>query len=60
MGSYSILDADTAEVCTVGKDFAKGCSQLLIRQEDREIFCIASAICIDSLAVGRLPALQMS
>lgn len=60
MGSYSILDADTAQVCTVGKDFAKGCTQLLIDQEDREIFCIASAICIDSLNVGQIPALQMS
>lgn len=60
MGSYSILDADTAVVCTVGKDFSKGCTQLLINQQDREIFCIASAVCIDSLSVGHIPVLQMS
>ena len=60
MGSYSILDADTAVVCSVGKDFARGCTQLELNQEDREIFCLATAICIDSLNVGSIPALQMS
>ncbi|MBQ9679090.1 MAG: hypothetical protein IJV48_00195 [Ruminococcus sp.] len=60
MGSYSILDADTAAVCTVGRDFARGCTQLLIEQEEREIFCLAAAICINSLNVGHIPALQMS
>ncbi|WP_407383949.1 hypothetical protein [Ruminococcus sp.] len=60
MGSYSILDADTAVICTVGKDFARGCTQLELYQEEREIFCLATAICIDSLNVGQLPVLQMS
>lgn len=60
MGSYSILDADTAVVCTVGKDFARDCTQLMLNQKEREIFCIATAICIDSLSVCRTPALQMS
>ncbi len=59
-GSYSILDADTAVVCTVGRDFAHGCTQLLIEQKEREIFCLATAICINTLNVGRIPALQMT
>ena len=60
MGSYSILDADTAVVCTVGKDFARGCTQLMLHQKEREIFCLATAICIDSLNVCQTPALQMT
>lgn len=60
MGSYSVLDADTAVVCTANKDFAKSCIQMDIRQNEREIFCIATAVCIDSLNVARMPALQMS
>ena len=60
MGSYSILDADTAVVCTVGKDFARDCIQLMLHQTEREIFCLATAICIDSLNVCQTPALQMT
>jgi uncharacterized protein YxjI len=60
MGSYSILDADTAVVCTVGKDFARDCTQLILRQKERELFCLATAICIDSLNICQTPALQMS
>lgn len=60
MGSYSILDADNAVICTVGKDFARGCTQLDLNQKEREIFCMATAICIDSLNVGQTPVLQMS
>ena len=60
MGSYSILDADTAVVCTVGKDFVRGCTQLMLHQKEREIFCLATAICIDSLNVCQTPALQMT
>lgn len=60
MGSYSILDADTETVCAVGKDFAKGCIQLELNQTDREIFCIATAACLDSLNVGSVPAMQMT
>lgn len=60
MGSYSILDADTAVVCAVGKDFSRGCVQLELNQPEREIFCIATAVCIDSLNVGSIPAMQLS
>ena len=59
-GSYSVLDVDTAAVCAVGKDFARGCTQIDLQQEDREMFCLATAICIDSLNVGSIPALQLS
>lgn len=60
MGSYSILDADTAVVCTVSKDFVRECIQLNLHQKEREIFCLATAICIDSLNVCQTPVLQMS
>ncbi|MBQ3265876.1 MAG: hypothetical protein IJH07_08905 [Ruminococcus sp.] len=60
LGSYSVVDADTAEVCAVGKDFIRGCTQLDLHQEERELFCLAAAICIDSLNVAGIPALQMS
>ena len=60
MGSYSVFDADTAVVCETGKNFAKGCTELLVLQEDRELFCVAAVVCIESLAVGRAPALQMT
>ena len=56
-GSYAVLDADTAVVCDVGKDFARGCVQLLLHQKEREVFCLATAICIDSINVGHIPAL---
>lgn len=60
MGSYSILDADTAVVCEAGKDYAQGCTQLILHQQDREMFCLAAVACIDSLNVGSVPALQMT
>lgn len=59
-GSYSILDADTAVVCTAGRDFVKGGIRLEIFQKERELFCLAAAICIDSLNLDPLPALQMT
>lgn len=60
MGSYSILDADTAVVCEVGKDFSKGGTQLIVHQTERELFCLAAAACIDSLNVAGVPVLQMT
>ena len=60
MGSYSVLDADNSVVCSVGKDFAKGCIGMELNQKDREAFCIAIAVCIDSLTVGAVPSLQMT
>lgn len=60
LGSYSILDADTAVVCEAGKNYAEGCIQTDIFQEEREIFCLAAVVCIDSLSVGSVPALQMT
>lgn len=59
-GSYSILDADTAVVCSVGKDFSRGCIQLELNQDEREVFCLATAICIDSINVGYIPSLAVS
>ena len=58
MGSYSILDADNSVVCVVGKDFAKGTVGLELNQPERELFCIATAACLDHLSVGTVPAFQ--
>lgn len=60
MGNYEILDADTAVVCAVYRDFAKGYTQLTLNQPERELFCVAAASCIADLTVDRLPALQMT
>ena len=60
MGSYSILDADNSVVCIVGKDYAKGSIGMELNQKDRETFCIAIAVCIDSLTAGAVPAMQMT
>lgn len=58
-GNYDILDADNSVVCVVNKDFAKRALTLTINTEEREMICIAAAICIDSLSVTATPALQM-
>lgn len=58
-GRYDILDADNSVVCVVGKNFANGDLALTVNMEERELFCIASAVCIDSLSACALPALQM-
>ena len=57
-GSYDIVDADSTVVCTVCKDYAKSCVRLSVNMEERELFCIAAAVCIDGLTVERAPALQ--
>lgn len=59
-GSYSFLDADTAVVCEVGRDFAKGQICMEIFQKEREIFCVAAVVCISSLSVGQAPVLQLT
>lgn len=59
-GSYDILDADNSVICAVYKDFVKNALTLTVNLEEREIFCIAAAVCIDSLSVEPTPALQMT
>ena len=59
-GSYSILDADTSVICEVGKDFSKGQTCLEVFEDERAMFCLAAAVCIESLSVGQVPALQMT
>ena len=59
-GSYDILDADNSVVCAVYKDFVKNALTLSVELNERELFCIAAAICIDSLSVKPTPALQMT
>lgn len=58
-GNYDILDVDHSVVCAVSKDFAKRALTLTIDMAERELFCIAAAVCIDSLSMTPLPALQM-
>lgn len=57
-GNYDILDADNSVVCAVYKDFGKNTLTLNVELEERELFCIAAAICIDSLSVQKTPVLQ--
>ena len=59
-GNYDILDADNSIVCVVNKDFAKSTLTVTVEMEDRELFCIAAAVCIDSLSMNVVPALQMT
>ena len=59
-GCYEIIDADATVICAVYKDFMKGCVQLTVNMEERALFCIGAAICIDSLTVDRMPAPQMT
>lgn len=59
-GSYDIIDADRKVVCTVFRDFGKGCTQLTVNDKEREILCIAAAACINSLRADTAPALQMT
>ena len=57
-GSYDIIDADSSVICAVYKDFSKGCIDISIALEEREMFCIAAAVCIDSIRAYTAPALQ--
>lgn len=59
-GNYDILDADNSVVCVVNKDFVKCTLTLTVNMEERELFCIAAAVCIDSLSKCAQPALQMT
>lgn len=59
-GSYDILDADGTIVCTVFEHFSKNCTELNIFEDSRELFCIASAICVNSLNIERVPDLQLT
>ncbi len=59
-GNYDILDADNSVVCVVSKDFAKRTLTLTVEMDERDLFCIAAAICIDSLSMNVQPVLQMT
>ncbi len=59
-GSYDILDADSTVICTVYKHFSKNYSELTIFDTNRELFCIAAAICVESLNLERVADLQMT
>lgn len=59
-GSYDIIDADKTVICTVYRDFTKGCTTLTVNNREREIFCIAAVACLNSLRAEAEPALQMT
>lgn len=59
-GSYDIRDADNTVVCSVRKDYRKGYILLDVNIKERERFCIAAAVCIDSLSMDAQPAMQMT
>lgn len=58
-GSYDILDADGTLICSVFEHFSKNCTELNIYEKGRELFCLASAICVNTLNIERVPDLQM-
>ena len=58
-GNYDILDADNSVICVVNKDFAKRALTLTVNLEERELFCLAAAVCIDSLSPDVAPVFQM-
>lgn len=57
-GNYDILDADNSVVCAVCRDFTKGALTLTVNVEERELICIAAAVCIDSLSPDTTPVYQ--
>ena len=59
-GSYDILDTDGTIICSVFEHFSKNCTELNIFEKSRELFCIASAICVNSLNVERVPDFQLT
>lgn len=59
-GSYDVIDADKTVICTVYRDFAKGCTTLTVNNKEREVFCIAAVACLNSLRAESAPVLQMT
>ncbi len=57
-GAFDILDADNTVVCAVSKKLSKGYTELTVYNSQRELFCIASVICIESVASAATPMLQ--
>ena len=59
-GSYEILDADNSLICAVSANIPKGCILLTVDMPERELLCIAAAVCIAGFAAQPKPALQMT
>ena len=57
-GCYDIIDADATVVCSVYKDHSRGCIQLTINDNQRDILCTAAVLCIDSLKQYTVPVMQ--
>ena len=59
-GSFDILDADGTIICSVCERFSDNCTELNIYEKGRELFCIASAVCVNSMNFERVPDLQLT
>ena len=59
-GSFDIIDADGTIVCCVYQNFLKRYIELNVFDDNRELFCIAAALCVDALNIERVPDLQMT
>lgn len=60
--NYDIVDLDNSLVCGVCAEYHRGFDSYKIEvfTEERELFCIATAVCLDLIKTAKTPALQMS
>ena len=59
-GSYDILDADGTIICAVCEHFSRNYTELCIFDQSRELFCISSVLCVNSLSIEREAQLQLT
>lgn len=60
--NYDIVDLDNSLVCGVCKEYHRDFDSYKIEifSKERELFCIATAVCFDLIKTAKTPALQMS
>jgi len=61
-GSYDIVDADNTVIASHIKRWSS-CGdgfELNVNNEDRELFCIATAVCLNSFLAAEIPAVAVS
>lgn len=60
--SYDILNVDNSVIAAVSafSTFGRDSLEININNDNKELFCIASVVCIDSIATAATPVMQMS
>lgn len=60
--NFDIIDADNSLVCSISSLPCENCTSYKIEvfSENRELFCIASALCFDLLKTAKEPMLSLS